>query len=137
MNPVPLHTMTQQRLHQFATNYAAAWSSQNASSVAAFFAENGSLTINGGPPSIGRAAITADAQSFMTAFPDMIVTLDRIHIENGLAIFAWILTGTYAANANPVRISGHEAWQLNPDGLIGSSHGHFDADDYARQISPA
>lgn len=127
--------MTQQPLHEFATSYAAAWSSQNASSVAAFFVENGSLSINGGPPSIGRAAITADAQSFMTAFPDMIVTLDRIHVENGLAIFAWTLTGTYTANGNPVRISGHEAWQLTSDGLIGISNGHFDAADYARQIS--
>src|SRR5687767_12920029 len=39
-------------LHDFATRYTAAWCSQNASSVAACFAKHGSLTINGGTPSV-------------------------------------------------------------------------------------
>ena len=37
-------------LRQFATNYTAAWCSQDAASVASFFAEHGSLTINAGTP---------------------------------------------------------------------------------------
>ena len=65
-----------EKLSEFATRYAAAWSSQNAASLAAFYAENGSLTINGGTPSVGRAAIAATAQGFMTAFPDMVVKMD-------------------------------------------------------------
>ena len=65
-------------LTDFATRYTAAWCSQNAASVAAFFAENGSLTINNGPPSVGRSAITAAAQGFMSAFPDMVVRMDEL-----------------------------------------------------------
>ncbi len=65
-------------LTRFATRYAAAWSSQEAASVAAFYADSGSININGSPPSVGRAAVAADAQGFMTAFPDMVVALDSL-----------------------------------------------------------
>ena len=40
-------------LEDIAIKYIAAWCSQNAASVAAFFAEDGSITVNGAP-SIGR-----------------------------------------------------------------------------------
>jgi hypothetical protein len=36
------------KLREFGTKYTAAWCSQNAASVAAFFAEGGSLKINDG-----------------------------------------------------------------------------------------
>ena len=62
-------------LSDFATRYTAAWCSQNAASVASFLAKDGSLTINQGTPSVGRGAITAAAQGFVTAFPDMVVTV--------------------------------------------------------------
>ena len=82
------------RPNAFARNYTAAWCSQNAARVASFFAENGSLTINGGTPSVGRAAITAAAQEFMTAFPDMVVTMDNVTGEGGHVVYRWTLTGT-------------------------------------------
>jgi hypothetical protein len=62
--------MESNRLNDFAARYTAAWCSQNAASVASFFGANGSLKINEGAPSVGRAAITDAAQGFMTAFPD-------------------------------------------------------------------
>ena len=124
-------------LHDFAARYAAAWCSQNAARVASFFAETGSLTINKGSPSIGRDAIAAAAQAFMTAFPDMVVTLDRVTGDGSRATFHWTLTGT---NTGPggtgrrVRISGFEEWRLDADGLVAESQGHFDQADYDRQI---
>jgi hypothetical protein len=51
------------QLKDFGRRYTAAWCSQDASSVAAFFAENGSLQINGGAPSVGRPAIAARHRS--------------------------------------------------------------------------
>ena len=48
--------MNQAELTDFANGYAAAWSSQNPASLAAFYAEDGSLTVNSGAPSVGRAA---------------------------------------------------------------------------------
>jgi hypothetical protein len=44
-------------LTRFAERYAKAWCSQNPESVAAFYAENGSLSVNDGPPAVGHAAI--------------------------------------------------------------------------------
>ena len=129
--------MSDEKLKEFANRYAKAWCSQNPESVAAFFAERGSLSINNGPPAVGRAAIAREAQAFMTAFPDMVVTLDKVmHDEEGTK-FHWTLTGT---NTGPggtgkrVRISGYELWQLDDDGLIENSKGHFDSADYERQL---
>src|SRR5437868_8388790 len=116
-------------LTDFASRYAKAWCSQNPESVAAFFAERGLISINNGPPAVGRAAIAKEAQAFMTTFPDMMVTMDRVvHDEEGTK-FHWILTGT---NTGPggtgkrVRISGYELWKFDPDGLIAESKDHFD-----------
>jgi uncharacterized protein (TIGR02246 family) len=124
-------------LRNFAERYAAAWCSQNAASVAAFFASDGSLTINGGPPSVGRAAITEAAQSFMTDFPDLQVSLEGVSLEGERSIFRWTLDGR---NTGPggtgahVHISGHEEWRIGDDGLIAESLGHFDAADYRSQL---
>ena len=76
--------MTSDELTMFAQRYAKAWCSQNPESVAAFFAERGSISINNGPPAVGRAAIAKEAEAFMTTFPDMVVTMDKVvHDEEG------------------------------------------------------
>ena len=134
----PMETvMDAARLTEFGTDYTAAWCSQNAASVAASFAENGSLTINDGASSVGRTAITAAAQGFMTAFPDMVVTMDGISGDGGRAVYRWTLTGTDTGPGglgNAVRISGYEDWRFGTDGLIAESRGHFDVADYRRQL---
>ena len=126
------------QLKEFATRYTAAWCSQNAASVAAFFAEGGSLKINNGLPSVGRTAITAAAQGFMTAFPDMVVTMNGISINGDRAVYHWTLTGTNTGprgTGKAVRISGYEKWTIGADGLIAESKGHFDEGDYQRQMN--
>jgi len=126
------------RLEDFATKYSAAWCSQNPASVAGFFAEGGSLKINDGEPSVGRAAITAAAQSFMTALPDMVVAMDGVTLDGSHAVFRWTLTGTNTGpggTGNAVHISGYEEWTFTADGLIADSRGHFDAAEYERQLN--
>ena len=73
-----MHIVDRTKLTDFGTRYAAAWSSQNPVSLASFYTENGSLTVNGGAPSVGRKAITETARGFMTAFPDMVVKMDEV-----------------------------------------------------------
>jgi predicted ester cyclase len=125
-------------LTEFGAKYTAAWCSQNAASVAAFFGDSGSLTINDGAPAVGRAAITAAARGFMTAFPDMVVTMDGVSDDGDRTLYRWTLTGT---NTGPggtgrrVRISGQEEWTFGADGLIAESRGHFDQADYNRQLA--
>jgi predicted ester cyclase len=124
-------------LNDFASRYAKAWCSQDSESVAAFFAENGSLSVNDGPPAVGRAAIAEEARGFMITFPDMVVTMDDVTRDSDGTKFHWTLTGT---NTGPggtgkrVRISGYELWKINNDGLIAESKGHFDSAEYERQL---
>jgi uncharacterized protein (TIGR02246 family) len=125
------------RLRDFATRYTAAWCSHDAASVAAFFAPNGSLKINDGAPAVGRSAITAAAQDFMTTFPDMKVLMDDVQVEGGAAVFQWTLVGTNTGpggTGHAVRMRRFEQWRIGPDGLVAESLGHFDAADYKRQI---
>jgi predicted ester cyclase len=125
-------------LQDFATRYTAAWCSQNSSSVSLFFSPNGSLTINNGSPSVGRAAITEAAQSFMTAFPDLRIMMERIIERGNRPEYHWTLIGTNTGpggTGNRVRISGFETWRFGPDGLIAESQGQFDNADYLRQLA--
>jgi SnoaL-like domain len=130
-------TPEEARMREFATGYTAAWCSQKPASVAAYFTEAGSLTVNEAPPAVGRAAITEVARGFMAAFPDLLVTMDGIDIHEGRVIYHWTLTGTNAGpggTGKPVRISGYEEWTMSPNGLIASSRGHFDQAEYQRQL---
>lgn len=121
----------------FARRYAETWGSQNPENVAAFFAVNGSLSVNDGPPAVGRAAIGEIARGFMRDFPDMIVTMDKLERDPSGTKFHWTLFGT---NTGPggtgkrVRISGYELWNIDNDDLIAESKGHFDAAEYERQL---
>lgn len=125
------------RLHAMALGYTAAWCSQNPDSVAAYYAPDGSLAINGGTPAVGRAAIAQSARDFMTAFPDMVVSMDDLLDLGDRVIYRWTLAGT---NSGPggtgrrVRIRGFEDWTLSPELLVVRSLGHYDAADYARQL---
>jgi hypothetical protein len=125
-------------LYAFGTRYAAAWSSQDPWSVAAFFSESGSLSVNDGAPAVGRAAIADVARRFMTAFPDMIVTMDEMALRPDATVFHWTLAGTNTGpggTGHRVRIGGYEEWTFDPDRLVAESKGHFDAEEYARQLA--
>ena len=125
------------QLHDFARRYTEAWCSQDPASVAEHYAPEGSLTINGGTPSVGRAAIAEGARSFMTAFPDMRVLMDDLLVQDGGGEYHWTLVGTNTGpggTGNRVRISGFEEWSLGDDGLIAESQGHYDQAEYDRQL---
>ena len=129
--------MTQPELTDFATRYAAAWSSKSPDSLAAFYAEDGSLKVNAGVPAVGRSAVRGSAEAFMTAFPDMVVRLDSVVETATGARFHWLWTGTNTGpggTGKAVRMVGYEDWTLAPDGLIAQSLGHYDEAEYQRQL---
>jgi uncharacterized protein (TIGR02246 family) len=125
------------QLRSLAERYTAAWCSQDAARVAAFYSPQGSLRINDSPPAVGREAITEAAQAFMTSLPDLKVIMDGLDMEEDHAVYRWTLTGT---NTGPggtgkrIRISGFEEWQIGAEGLIAESRGHFDSAEYQRQL---
>jgi hypothetical protein len=125
------------KIRDFAVRYTTAWCSQNPSNVAELYSQDGSLTVNHDPAAVGRDAITEVARSFMIAFPDLCVTMDDLVLQNEQAEYHWTLTGTHTGPGGTgykVRVSGLERWQLDASGLIASSKGHFDADEYLRQL---
>jgi uncharacterized protein (TIGR02246 family) len=129
--------MNPDNVRDFATRYTAAWCSQNPASVAAFFADDGSLTVNDGEPAVGTEAITGVANGFMTAFPDMVILMDDVIIVGEGVEYHWTLVGTNTGpvgTGNRVRISGYEEWRINSDGRIAESKGHFDGEEYQRQL---
>ena len=120
-------------LNKFASRYAEAWCSQDPEKVGAFYAKSGSISVNGAPP----VPIVEVAGGFMRDFPDTVVTFDKLeNTPNGIE-FHWTFAGTNngpGGTGNKVRISGFELWRIGSDGLIAESKGHFDADDYERQL---
>jgi hypothetical protein len=64
----------------------------------------------------------------MTAFPDIVVKMDRLVVKGAKTEYHWTLTGT---NTEPggtgkfVKIRGFEEWRRGPDGLIAESLGRF------------
>jgi len=123
-------------LRDLAQRYTAAWCSRDAACVAAFFAQNGSLSVNGALAA-GRGEIAEVAQGFMSAFPDMELQMDDVRIESDCAPYHWTFIGT---NTGPggtgrrVRFSGFEKWKIREDGLIAESQGQFDSAEYQRQL---
>ena len=74
----------------------------------------------------------------MTAFPDMVVTMDSVIREGGHVVYRWSLTGTNTGpggTGKAVRINGYEEWIMGDDGLIAESQGHFDEAEYRRQLN--
>ena len=117
-----------------------AWCSGDPTRVAEHYAPDGSLTINGGSPAIGRVAITEAARGFMDGFPDLRVEMDELRTGGDSPEYHWTLTGTNTGpggTGNAVRISGFEQWTIGDHSLIAASLGSYDAADWDRQINGA
>lgn len=129
--------MDHNRLRNLSEAYTEAWCSQNPVQVASFYEEAGWLSINGGLPTVGRTAIAEVARGFMTTFPDLKVYLDDLVLADNEIRYHWTLTGTSTGPdgaGRQVRISGYEVWTIGTNGLIATSRGHFDSEDYRRQM---
>src|SRR5947209_14503573 len=124
IEPTSTRELLMDELLEFARGYTAAWCSGDPASVAEHYSRDGSLTINGGPPSIGREAITEAARGFMDGFPDLRVELDELKADGASPEYHWTLTGTNTGpggTGRAVRVSGFEQWMMGPDGLIAAS----------------
>lgn len=129
--------MAEDRVREIATAYTAAWNRLDPAGVASFHDETSSLKVNDAEPAVGREAIAEVAQGFMTAFPDMLLVMDSIRVTESGAEYHWTYIGTNTGpggTGKAVRFSGYEAWTLGEDGLITRAVGHFDEEEYGRQL---
>lgn len=63
--------------------------------------------------------------------------MDDLVVQGDAVVYKWTLVGTNSGpggTGSKVRISGYEEWRIGADGLIMESKGHFDSDDYKRQL---
>ena len=126
-----------EEMRDFGARYTAAWSSHDAARVASFFSEDGSLKVNDADPAVGREAIAAIAESFVTAFPDFVLEMDSLRMVADAVEYHWTFSGTNtgpSGTGKAVRFSGYEEWTIGQDGLVAESKGHFDEAEYARQL---
>ena len=126
------------KMLDFAQKYTDAWNSKQPEKTASFYAEDGMLTVNNGTPAIGRKQITASAQSYMGAFPDLELTMDRLTVEKDTYRYYWTLKGTNTGpngTGNKVNFSGLEEWTMNDEGLVQNSIGSYDVAEYQRQLN--
>lgn len=126
-----------EKMLEFGQNYTAAWNSHLPESMASFYDEDGSLSVNNGKPAIGRKQIAETAQSYMEAFPDLELTMDSLTIQENTYRYYWTFRGTNTGaggTGNKVDFSGYEEWTMNRQGLVQQSVGTYDAEVYQRQL---
>ena len=122
----------------FGRRYTEAWNSGEPANVAALHEPDSSLKVNDAEPAVGHEAIKEVARGFMADFPDMQLRMDGIEGDEASAVYRWTFVGTNTGpggTGRPVRFSGYEEWTLSEHGLIARSLGHFDAEDYERQVA--
>ncbi len=125
------------KMIEFGNKYTEAWNSKQPEKMASFYAEDGVLTVNNGTPAVGRKQLAETAQSYMEAFPDMVLTMDSLTESNGKYRYYWTFKGTNTGSGgtgNKVDFSGFEEWTMNDQGLVQDSKGTYDAEDYERQL---
>jgi len=132
--------ISQGEAEEIGRKYTEAWCSHDPNSVASFYADDGRIVINEGEPSEGRSAVAEMARGFFNGFPDLVVRMDGIRTSGMYCVYLWTLEGTNSGpdgTGNRVEISGWEYWRLTADGLVPESKGHFDAEDFERQLAGA
>ena len=126
-------THDQARVRELARSYTDAWCSHDPAWVAGHFVPGGTIAINGGEP----VDATEVARSFVEAFPDIQVFMDDVVFKDETVEYHWTFTGTNTGpggTGQAVRITGFEEWTLGDDGLVVESRGHYDQDEYDRQL---
>ena len=124
-------TLDLQCVREFAERCTAAWCSHDTASGASLYSASGSLTIDEGTPSVGRAAIAAAAQDSIATFPDLAVPNGWKGDPRRPRIYRWILEGTKpgpGGTGKKVPIRG-EQWRRGSGGLIAESQRHVHGDD--------
>ncbi|MEM8958286.1 MAG: nuclear transport factor 2 family protein [Pseudomonadota bacterium] len=122
---------------RIARHHCDAWTSRNPEAVAARYAPQPSMAINGGEPMTSRAEIADMAAGFMADFPDLVLTLDQVLVADQHMVYAWTFDGHHRDSGHRVHFSGWEEWDLDDELNVTRSLGWYDAADYDRQVAGA
>ncbi len=120
---------------ELADAYTAAWNTGSPDAVAAFFAVDGRIEINGGEAWIGRAGVAQMAAGFFADVPDLALVCNGVRCAGDHVVYLWTFTGAHSTTKNRLSIAGWEEWDIDRNFKVTMSRGWFDAEDYARQAA--
>lgn len=128
-------TARARQVESMAKKHAAAWNEGAADKIAELFAENGTITVNGGEPHVGRAKISENAKELLADFPGLVVHCHETRHAGDRAVFIWTLEGNHAETGNFVSLPGWHEWELDDNMQVKRCKGFFDAAELERQIT--
>lgn len=123
------------QIARMAEEHAAAWTRGDLETVGDLFADDGSISVNGADPQVGRAAIIQGAAALMETFPGVVVCSVETRSAGTRAVFLWTLEGRHSETGNDVFLPGWHEWQLDANMKVAVCHGFYDAEDMARQVA--
>ncbi len=129
------HPLSQ--LKDLVHRYAAAWSSHDPASVAAFSTDDGRIEVADGEPSVGREAISRIAADFFAAFPDLVISVNDVRRHENTVLFTWTLDATNSGpggTGNRVSLGGWEVWTVTDDLKIARVRAWLDPAEFERQV---
>src|SRR6476646_4822075 len=98
--------MEPNRTETIAAAYTKAWNTGRPEAVAAFFAADGAITINGGKTWKGRGEVAEMAAGFFADVPGLSLSCDGVRMSGDHVVYLWTFTGTHAATKHPLTVSG-------------------------------
>jgi len=132
--------MNEEQLKKFGIEYETAWRSLVPEKPFSYQAKKCIVTVNDGEPMTTVEERLDGIIGFMESFPDLIITMNNIVVEDRGTVFYWNLKGTNTGpggTGNRVNIDGCEVWKLNNQNEIVEIKGFFDAEDYESQVNGA
>jgi steroid delta-isomerase-like uncharacterized protein len=117
------------------------WNAHDAVGVAAFYAEEATVTDAGGETATGREEIAARARQYMDALPNLRFELQSVAADGNRFAMEWRASGTNTGSLagmpptnRPVVVEGCDVGEFGDDGLIQRETDYWNEASFLRQL---
>ncbi|GAB3198011.1 hypothetical protein GCM10027261_24470 [Geodermatophilus arenarius] len=126
---------------ELAERYQRGWSDHDGDAVAACFADDGTYVDPSLPGPLPRTAIAGYVNGLVSAFPDLVLTVEDQVSEGSRVYFSWRLQGTNsgvlpglpAPTQRRCDVPGVDLIEVGPDGIT-RVVGYFDQKGFFEQL---
>ena len=131
---------TTEEIKAIARRYVDVWNQHDPAALDTVFAANAVRYDPATGVATGIESIRAIMQSLLTAFPDLLLTIDQELADEDCAILRWTATGTHngdfqgiAPTDKPINVKGNSVYQCT-EGKIIAEHSIWDALGMLKQL---
>ena len=117
-------TINPKIVHELVDRHISAWNSLSPEAVAQTYAPDATFSINRGEPMVGRSDIAEMVDGFVSEFPDMTLTCDKVFAAGNHAIYVWTFEGHQKDTNVHVRFQGWEEWDVSENLEVIASLGY-------------